>query len=411
MWQLVHVWHSYVTFICDISGHKVRQLWRVDGADSFIYEIHMWYIYVTWHILIHMWHSYVTFICDMHMWHSYVIFICGNSFIYDMHMWHTHSHMTRICGKLIHIYDIHRWYAYVTTRSCMTFICTTFVCDIGGHKGRRLWRVDGADSFIYEIYMWCTYVTWRIWRLLIHMGWLRLVGSLKLQISFAKEPYKRDYTLQKRPIILRRLLIIATPYSIGADVDSGGARASPSSWVSRVWEIHPRYHTVEHTRLSDTLHSSGRVARAHSVTFAPIRHSLLTHISNYIMVPWDTAYMKHNVAFITSWVWVCLQHLRRRCSCNMCVYNIWQMVTAEALEQHQYSVYELYHRTRARAASTLRIIVPWYTAYRTLYYIHNPAAPAPLPSTPAPHHTLRTRHGSAQEWRNRTLVDHEPLDV
>ena len=30
------------------------------------------------------------------------------------------------------------------------------------------------------------------------MGWLRLVGSLKLQVSFAKEPYKRDYTLQKR---------------------------------------------------------------------------------------------------------------------------------------------------------------------------------------------------------------------
>jgi len=38
-------------------------------------------------------------------------------------------------------------------------------------------------------------------------GWLRLVGSLKLQVSFAKEPYKRDYTLQKRPIILRSLLI------------------------------------------------------------------------------------------------------------------------------------------------------------------------------------------------------------
>jgi len=46
------------------------------------------------------------------------------------------------------------------------------------------------------------------------MGWLRLVGSLKLQISFAKEPYKRAYTLQKRPIILRRLLIIATPYDV-----------------------------------------------------------------------------------------------------------------------------------------------------------------------------------------------------
>ena len=33
------------------------------------------------------------------------------------------------------------------------------------------------------------------------MGWLRLVGSIKLQGSFAKEPYKRDDILQKRPVI------------------------------------------------------------------------------------------------------------------------------------------------------------------------------------------------------------------
>ena len=44
------------------------------------------------------------------------------------------------------------------------------------------------------------------------MGWLRLVGSLKLYVSFAKEPYKRDDILQKRPMILRSLLIVATPY-------------------------------------------------------------------------------------------------------------------------------------------------------------------------------------------------------
>ena len=43
------------------------------------------------------------------------------------------------------------------------------------------------------------------------MGWFWLVGSLKLQVSFAKEPYKRDYILQKRLIILRSLLIVATP--------------------------------------------------------------------------------------------------------------------------------------------------------------------------------------------------------
>ena len=33
------------------------------------------------------------------------------------------------------------------------------------------------------------------------MGWLRLAGSIKLQVSFAKEPYKRDNILQERPII------------------------------------------------------------------------------------------------------------------------------------------------------------------------------------------------------------------
>ena len=44
------------------------------------------------------------------------------------------------------------------------------------------------------------------------MGWLRLVGSLRLYVSFAKEPYKRDDILQKRHVILRSLLIVATHY-------------------------------------------------------------------------------------------------------------------------------------------------------------------------------------------------------
>jgi len=47
------------------------------------------------------------------------------------------------------------------------------------------------------------------------MGWLRLVGSFNFYVFFAKEPYKRDDVLQKRPVILRSLLIIATPYQNG----------------------------------------------------------------------------------------------------------------------------------------------------------------------------------------------------
>jgi len=41
------------------------------------------------------------------------------------------------------------------------------------------------------------------------MGWLRLVGSIKLQVFSVKEPYKRDDILRWRHIILRSLLIVA----------------------------------------------------------------------------------------------------------------------------------------------------------------------------------------------------------
>ena len=46
----------------------------------------------------------------------------------------------------------------------------------------------------------------------LSMGWLLLVGSLILYVSFAKEPDKRDDILQMRRIILRSLLFVATPY-------------------------------------------------------------------------------------------------------------------------------------------------------------------------------------------------------
>jgi len=41
-----------------------------------------------------------------------------------------------------------------------------------------------------------------------------IVRSIQLQVSSAKEPYKRDYILQKRRIIWRSLLIVATPWYI-----------------------------------------------------------------------------------------------------------------------------------------------------------------------------------------------------
>jgi len=61
------------------------------------------------------------------------------------------------------------------------------------------------------------------------MGWLRLVGSLNLQVSFAKEPYKRDYILQKRPANLRSLLSVAAPYIFVNDSNSHGSSFGSTS--------------------------------------------------------------------------------------------------------------------------------------------------------------------------------------
>jgi len=60
------------------------------------------------------------------------------------------------------------------------------------------------------IFYWSSYTS----LLSIHrtMGWLRLVGSLKVQVSFAEYRLFCRALLRKRPIILRSLLIVATPY-------------------------------------------------------------------------------------------------------------------------------------------------------------------------------------------------------
>jgi len=87
-------------------------------------------------------------------------------------------------------------------KSCDTWIkFSTFSPD---HNGR-------VEFLCVDFF--CSTVAWG--RLAITaMGGLRLVGSSRLYVSFAKEPYKRDYILQKRHIILRSVLIVATPYQL-----------------------------------------------------------------------------------------------------------------------------------------------------------------------------------------------------
>jgi len=65
-----------------------------------------------------------------------------------------------------------------------------------------------AYMYILHTYYIHTHVYWQVHT----MGWLRLVRSIKLQVSFAEYSLFYRALLQKRPIILSILLIEATPY-------------------------------------------------------------------------------------------------------------------------------------------------------------------------------------------------------
>ena len=74
------------------------------------------------------------------------------------------------------------------------------------------------------------------------MGWLRLVGSFKLQVSFAEYSLFYRDLLQKRPIILRNLLVEATPYE-----DSHSENDAYTLTHTHPHHSHHNPHTYTHT--------------------------------------------------------------------------------------------------------------------------------------------------------------------
>jgi len=67
----------------------------------------------------------------------------------------------------------------------------------------------GRAVYLYRLCFGCT---WNIRP--VCMGWLRLVGSLKLLVFSAEYRLFYRALLQKRPIVVRSLLIVATPYLV-----------------------------------------------------------------------------------------------------------------------------------------------------------------------------------------------------
>ena len=78
---------------------------------------------------------------------------------------------------------------------------------------------------------------------LLGMGWLRVVGSLKFYVSFAEYGLFYRALLQKRPLICRSLLIVATPYTpvTNKPVHNAATRCNTLQHTEKsTCSVHPR---------------------------------------------------------------------------------------------------------------------------------------------------------------------------
>jgi len=116
-----------------------------------------------------------------------------------------------------------------------------------------------------------------------------------------KEPYKRDDILQKRPIILRSLLIIATPY--------------PHMWVRHDWFTFDTYvityaplHTYTPTHQPEDIHTYTPL-RQHGSTTRILVNRTSPHLQTYIPTSRPTyihmytplQQHSHNIMRATGW--------------------------------------------------------------------------------------------------------------
>jgi len=232
----VCVWREWFT--------RVPWIIHIYGIDLLIYSficviwrIHMWLCRLliarpAWRVCV--WCEWFTCVPWMiHMYEKWLVDIL-------IHMWNmtypymavSSDHQTSLVCVCVCVCDVndshvcHEWIIYVRNDLLIySFICViwrihTWLCRL--LIARPAWCVsvcvcDMCGCNMSHIRMWDMTHS-HVWH---DMGWLQLVGSFKLHVSFAKEPYKRDYILQKRPIILRSLLMIATPYhNLGCVVGS-----------------------------------------------------------------------------------------------------------------------------------------------------------------------------------------------
>jgi len=149
------------------------------------------------------------------------------------------------CGWIM----LHIWMSHVTHMDEACHTCEWVISHIWmsqlvmSHIGMSHMYVWYIWNIWYICYIWYTQCIRYIWNTGAasrlhqphHMGWLRLVGSLKLQVSFVEYRLFYRALLQKRPIIWKSQLIVATSY----------AWVMSYVWISHVTHMDESCHPYE----------------------------------------------------------------------------------------------------------------------------------------------------------------------
>jgi len=137
------------------------------------------------------------------------------------------------------MYDYICMHTYIFTRSTgwVVYTCTRRV------SAYILWYIYTYMQFFFGI---CVYSA---------DFFLRWYPYILSRPSFAKETYTRDYILQKRPIVLRSLLIVATPYlNIFSRIFCDGIRIYSADYILWYLHIYIPFIYAEYTRMYFFVH-------------------------------------------------------------------------------------------------------------------------------------------------------------
>ena len=203
------------------------------------------------------------------------------------------------------------------------------------------------------------------------MGWLRLVGFFKLQVSFAKEPYKRDLYSAKWLIILRSLLTVATPYiypfyqphSLSSQCFSDvRTMAQHACGVQYIWYFFPVFFSIRCISAHNHCMSLWHCSTTGCITSAQNSSKVSSTFCMVLADFWETIPQKsavHFVWYFESQLYICM--VFHHCICMilhhilygisivsstfvwyfMTVVNFWQQLVHTIQMIHMYTHLEL----------------------------------------------------------------------